>query len=97
MTTDIPERQREQSKPQKKQELLLARMSELYTRVALLAVREREKERERGETWSRRLKSCHFSLKTGLTGFVVVVHLHHSRLHPGHFVISVERKPDAHL
>lgn len=40
MTTDIPERQREQSKPQKKQELLLARMSELYTRVALLAVRE---------------------------------------------------------
>lgn len=42
MTRDIPERQRAQSKPQKKQELLLARTSELYTRVALLAVRGRD-------------------------------------------------------
>lgn len=38
---DIPGRQRSQSTPQKKQDLLLRRMSELYTLVALLAVRGR--------------------------------------------------------
>lgn len=50
MIRDIPGRQRSQSTPQKMQELLLRRTSELYTLVAFLAEskREREKEREAG-------------------------------------------------
>lgn len=50
MMRDIPGRQRSQSAPQKEQEPLLRRMSELYALVALLAVRERRSQVSRGPT-----------------------------------------------
>lgn len=79
----IPGLQPSQSAPQKKQESTLRRTRELYVLVALLAeikdmVTERSHKNQRSDRW----------LRVVLTWFIVIVNVHHSVLHTGHFVGS---------